>query len=62
MAYKHKNGDIISVDLRAVFQNATVYGQYFVDENGNAEIYVPASENCTSFNIKLPNTLDKQTK
>ena len=62
MAYKHKNGDIVSVDLRVIFQNATVYGQYFVDENGNAEIYVPESENYTSFNIKLPNTLDKETK
>lgn len=62
MTKKFNNGDIIGFDLRDILKSSIVYGQYFVDENGNAEIYVPASENYTSFNIKLPNTLDKQTK
>lgn len=56
---KFKNGDIIGFDLRTIFPDATIYGQYFEDDDGNAEIYIPAMEQYTSFNIKLPKSLDK---
>ena len=51
---KYKNGDLIPFDLRKVFPNATIAGQYFEDEDGNVEIYVPETPYLTSFYIKLP--------
>ena len=54
MQYGLKNGDMIQFDLRSAFPNATVFGEYFEDENGNIEIYIPEGENHTSFYIKIP--------
>ena len=54
MSYNYKNGDLITFDLRKVFPNATIAGQYFEDEDGNVEIYVPETPCLTSFYIKLP--------
>ena len=54
MSYNYKNGDIITLDLRQVFPNATVAGQYFEDEEGNVEIYVSETPYLTSFYIKVP--------
>lgn len=51
---KYKNGDILTFDLRTVFPNATIAGQYFEDNNGNVEIYIPETELYTSFYIKVP--------
>ena len=54
MNYKFQNGDIIQCDLRTIFPNATVTGQYFEDDEGNVEIYIPENEYHTSFCVKLP--------
>ena len=54
MSYNYKNGDILTFDLRQVFPNDTIAGQYFEDEEGNVEIYVPETELYTSFYIKVP--------
>lgn len=54
MSYNYKNGDIITFDLRTVFPNAIIAGQYFEDDNGNVEIYVPETNCVTGFYIKLP--------
>lgn len=51
---KYKNGDILTFDLRTVFPNATIAGQYFEDDEGNAEIYISETELYTGFYIKLP--------
>lgn len=51
---KYKNGDILTFDLRTVFPNATIAGQYFEDDEGNVEIYIPETELYTSFYIKVP--------
>ena len=51
---EYKNGDILTLDLRTVFPNATIAGQYFEDDNGNVEIYIPETGLYTSFYIKLP--------
>lgn len=51
---KYKNGDILTFDLRTIFPNATIAGQYFEDDNGNVEIYIPETELYTSFYIKVP--------
>ena len=55
MNYKFKNGDIIPIDLKTIFPNSTVSGQYFEDDKGNVEIYIPENEYHTSFYVKLPN-------
>ena len=54
MSYKFKNGDIIQFDLKTVFPNSTISGQYFEDDEGNVEIYIPEGVYNTSFYIKLP--------
>lgn len=65
----YKNGDKISIDLATFFSAYDdVVGEYYQDENGNVEIYIPKSEFHTEFYIKLPKdtkikkTIDKQTK
>ena len=52
-----KNGDIAQIDLRCVFENATIYGQVFKDEEGNIEIYIPEGKYHTEFYIKVPKSL-----
>ena len=54
MAYSLKNGDIIQVDLKSIFPNSIVCGEYFEDDNGNMEIYIPEGVCHTSFYIKIP--------
>ena len=54
MSCNFKNGDIIQLDLRTIFPNSTVSGQYFEDDNGNVEIYIPEGVYNTSFYAKLP--------
>lgn len=54
MAYSLKNGDMIQVDLKSIFPNSIVYGEYFEDDNGNMEIYIPEGIYHTSFYIKIP--------
>ena len=54
---EYKNGDILKFDLRKVLPNATVAGQYFEDDNGNVEIYIPETDYYTSFYIKVPKNM-----
>ena len=54
MSYKYKNGDMIQFDLKSIFPNGIVYGEYFEDDYGNVEIYIPESVCNTSFYIKIP--------
>ena len=49
-----ENGDIVHVDLRSIFGNATVCGQAFKDEDGNIEVYIPEDKHHTEFYIKIP--------
>ena len=52
-----KNGDMITVDLKTIFPNSLVCGEYFEDDNGNVEIFIPESVCNTSFYIKIPKNL-----
>jgi hypothetical protein len=52
-----KNGDIVKIDLREVFENATIYGQAFIDEDDNIEIYIQEGKYNTDFYIKVPKSL-----
>ena len=54
MAYNYKNGDMIQIDLKHIFQNSIICGEYFEDDNGNVEIYIPEGVCHTSFYIKIP--------
>lgn len=54
MNYKFQNGDIIQCDLREIFFSAIVSGQYFEDDKGNVEIYIPENKYHTDFYIKVP--------
>lgn len=54
MAYKYKNGDMIQVDIKNIFPNGIVCGEYFEDVDGNVEIYIPEGVCHTSFYIKMP--------
>lgn len=57
-----KNGDIVKIDLREVFDNAIIYGQAFIDEDDNIEIYVQEGKYNTDFYIKVeksPKHIDK---
>jgi hypothetical protein len=49
-----KNGDMIQIDLKNIFPNSIVCGEYFEDDNGNVEIYIPEGICHTSFYIKIP--------
>ena len=52
---EYKNGDKISMNLANFFSTYEfVDGEYYQDENGNVEIYIPETENYTGFYIKLP--------
>ena len=54
MSYNYKNGDIVEFDLKRIFPNAIISGQYFQDDEGNVEIYISENEYHTDFYIKLP--------
>lgn len=54
MSYKFNNGDMIQFDLKNIFPNSIVCGEYFEDVDGNVEIYVPEGICHTSFYIKIP--------
>jgi hypothetical protein len=49
-----KNGDMMTVDLKAIFPNSLVCGEYFEDDDGNIEIYIPEGVCHTGFYIKIP--------
>ena len=49
-----KNGDMITVDLKTIFPNSLICGEYFEDDDGNVEIYIPEGVCHTSFYIKIP--------
>ena len=51
-----KNGDMITVDLKTIFPNSIICGEYFEDDDGNVEIYIPEGVCHTSFYIKIPKT------
>lgn len=51
----YKNGDKISMNLATFFSAYDdVTGEYYQDENGNVEIYIPENEFHTEFYMKLP--------
>ena len=62
MAYKYQNGDIIQINLKDIFPNSIICGEYFEDDDGNVEIYIPEGVCHTSFYIKVeksPKHIDK---
>ena len=44
----------MTVDLKAIFPNSLVCGEYFEDDDGNIEIYIPEGVCHTGFYIKIP--------
>lgn len=55
-----KNGDKTTVDLVKIFywyvKNHTPKAEYYEDEEGNVELYIPESKEYTEFRIKIPKT------
>lgn len=55
MDYKYKNGDKVSIDLSNFFTAFDIVeGEFYQDDEGNAEIYIPETKYYTSFYVKLP--------
>ena len=68
-----KNGDKIPVDLVNLFywcvKNHKPQAEYYEDEEGNVELYIPETKEYTDFRIKIPKNsemlkfiIDKRTK
>lgn len=55
MDYKYKNGDKVSINLANFFSAFEfVEGEFYQDDDGNVEIYIPEAKQYTSFYVKLP--------
>ena len=68
-----KNGDKVTVDLVQMFywfvKNHRPQAEYYEDEEGNVELYIPEAKEYTAFRINIPKNskifdfaIDKQTK